>query len=97
MTIRLCFDEHRSPLAKLKTSILIRRSNDFLSRPSPRPLALYGAGTDTGTVFPLWGRAGSACLEVAAGSADLCYIDSPFNSKRNYNQIYNNTGDRDAQ
>ena len=21
---------------------------------------------------------------------DLCYIDPPFNSKRNYNQIYNN-------
>lgn len=24
-------------------------------------------------------------------SVDLCYIDPPFNSKRNYNQIYNNT------
>ena len=23
---------------------------------------------------------------------DLCYIDPPFNSKRNYNQIYNNIG-----
>jgi hypothetical protein len=23
----------------------------------------------------------------------LCYIDPPFNSKRNYNQIYNNIGD----
>ena len=23
-------------------------------------------------------------------SVDLCYIDPPFNSKRNYNQIYNN-------
>jgi len=22
-------------------------------------------------------------------SVDLCYIDPPFNSKRNYNQIYN--------
>ena len=23
---------------------------------------------------------------------DLCYIDPPFNSKRNYNQIYKNVG-----
>ena len=23
-------------------------------------------------------------------AVDLCYIDPPFNSKRNYNQIYNN-------
>lgn len=28
-------------------------------------------------------------------SIDLCYIDPPFNSKRNYNQIYNNTGGED--
>ena len=26
---------------------------------------------------------------------DLCYIDPPFNSKRNYNQIYNNLGKDD--
>ena len=25
-------------------------------------------------------------------SVDLCYIDPPFNSKRSYNQLYNNTG-----
>jgi 16S rRNA G966 N2-methylase RsmD len=25
-------------------------------------------------------------------SIDLCYIDPPFNSKSNYNQIYNNIG-----
>ena len=29
-------------------------------------------------------------------SVDLCYIDPPFNSKRNYNQIYNNVGKEDA-
>lgn len=29
-------------------------------------------------------------------SVDLCYIDPPFNSKRNYNQIYNNIGSEDA-
>jgi len=27
---------------------------------------------------------------VKSESIDLCYIDPPFNSKRNYNQIYNN-------
>lgn len=29
-------------------------------------------------------------------SVDLCYIDPPFNSKRNYNQIYNNLGQEDT-
>ena len=28
-------------------------------------------------------------------SVDLCYIDPPFNSKRTYNQIYNNIGEED--
>ena len=28
-------------------------------------------------------------------TVDLCYIDPPFNSKRNYNQIYNNIGGKD--
>ncbi len=28
-------------------------------------------------------------------SVDLCYIDPPFNSKRNYNQIYNKVGQED--
>jgi DNA modification methylase len=28
-------------------------------------------------------------------TVDLCYIDPPFNSKRNYNQIYNNVGKED--
>ena len=28
-------------------------------------------------------------------SVDLCYVDPPFNSKRNYNQIYNNIGKDD--
>ena len=28
-------------------------------------------------------------------SIDLCYIDPPFNSKRNYNQIYNAIGSED--
>lgn len=29
-------------------------------------------------------------------TVDLCYIDPPFNSKRNYNQIYNNIGKEDV-
>ncbi len=29
-------------------------------------------------------------------TVDLCYIDPPFNSKRNYNQIYNNIGGEDV-
>lgn len=28
-------------------------------------------------------------------TVDLCYIDPPFNSKRSYNQIYNNIGQED--
>jgi DNA modification methylase len=28
-------------------------------------------------------------------TVDLVYIDPPFNSKRNYNQIYNNIGTED--
>jgi DNA modification methylase len=28
-------------------------------------------------------------------TVDLCYIDPPFNSKKNYNQIYNNLGGED--
>ena len=34
---------------------------------------------------------------IADESVDLCYIDPPFNSKRNYNQIYQNIGDDKAQ
>ena len=33
--------------------------------------------------------------KVKDGTVDLCYIDPPFNSKRNYNQIYNNVGTED--
>jgi DNA modification methylase len=33
--------------------------------------------------------------KIQANSVDLCYIDPPFNSKRNYNQIYNNVGTED--
>ena len=34
--------------------------------------------------------------DIKDESIDLCYIDPPFNSKRNYNQIYNNVGKEDA-
>ena len=30
--------------------------------------------------------------KIASASVDLCYIDPPFNSKRNYFQIYTNQG-----
>ena len=33
--------------------------------------------------------------KVKSDSIDLCYIDPPFNSKRNYNQIYNRVGSED--
>jgi len=33
--------------------------------------------------------------KIKDDSVDLCYIDPPFNSKRNYNQIYNNVGGED--
>ena len=33
--------------------------------------------------------------KIASASVDLCYIDPPFNSKRNYFQIYNNQGGED--
>lgn len=33
--------------------------------------------------------------KIASDSVDLCYIDPPFNSKRNYFQIYNNQGTED--
>jgi site-specific DNA-methyltransferase (adenine-specific) len=32
---------------------------------------------------------------IASESVDVCYIDPPFNSKRNYYQIYNNIGEED--
>ena len=32
---------------------------------------------------------------IYSASVDLCYIDPPFNSKRNYFQIYNNQGGED--
>lgn len=33
--------------------------------------------------------------KIPSDSVDLCYIDPPFNSKRNYFQIYNNIGSED--
>ena len=32
---------------------------------------------------------------IGSATIDLCYIDPPFNSKRTYNQIYNNIGTED--
>ncbi|MDR0870132.1 MAG: restriction endonuclease [Planctomycetaceae bacterium] len=33
--------------------------------------------------------------DIGDESVDLCYVDPPFNSKRDYNQIYNNIGKDD--
>ena len=33
--------------------------------------------------------------KISSDTIDLCYIDPPFNSKRTYNQIYNNIGAED--
>jgi len=33
--------------------------------------------------------------KINRDAVDLCYIDPPFNSNRNYNQIYNNVGSED--
>lgn len=33
--------------------------------------------------------------KIDSSSVDVCYIDPPFNSQRNYNQIYNNIGEED--
>jgi len=33
--------------------------------------------------------------KIESNSVDVCYIDPPFNSQRNYNQIYNNIGAED--
>ncbi len=33
--------------------------------------------------------------KIHSATIDLCYIDPPFNSKRTYNQIYNNMGTED--
>jgi DNA modification methylase len=33
--------------------------------------------------------------KIDPGTVDLCYIDPPFNSKRNYNQIYNRLGENE--
>ncbi len=33
--------------------------------------------------------------KIQSNTIDLCYIDPPFNSKRTYNQIYNNIGAED--
>ncbi|HEY5328802.1 MAG TPA: DNA methyltransferase [Acidobacteriaceae bacterium] len=33
--------------------------------------------------------------KIDTASVDVCYIDPPFNSQRNYNQIYNNVGEED--
>lgn len=65
-------------------------------------------GRSSGTGATSKGGKASNCLyygdnlevmrkRVRDDSVDLCYMDPPFNSKRNYNQIYNNIGEDRAQ
>jgi DNA modification methylase len=59
------------------------RASDGAGRTSSHNLLYYG---DNLEVLRKYGR---------DESVDLCYMDPPFNSKRNYNQIYNNVGSDD--
>ena len=43
----------------------------------------------------LWRQSGYLRKKIKDETVDLCYIDPPFNSKRNYNQIYNRLGKED--
>ncbi len=54
-----------------------------LVQPQPQNRLFYGDNLDV------------LRRKIADNSVDLCYIDPPFNSKRNYFQIYNNQGRED--
>ena len=54
-----------------------------LVQPQPQNRLFYGDNLDV------------LRRKIADNSVDLCYIDPPFNSKRNYFQIYNNQGSED--
>jgi len=56
---------------------------DKIPKPAPKNHLYYGDNLDV------------LRRKVASESVDLCYIDPPFNSKRNYFQIYNNQGSED--
>ena len=56
---------------------------DEIPKPAPKNHLYYGDNLDV------------LRRKVASDSVDLCYIDPPFNSKRNYSQIYNNQGGED--
>ena len=64
------------------------------SRPTDRLAAL---GQGAGRVNRLYYGDNLEVLrrKIERESVDLCYIDPPFNSKRNYFQIYNNQGSED--
>ncbi len=53
------------------------------TQPAPKNQLFYGDNLDV------------LRRKIPAESVDLCYIDPPFNSKRNYFQIYNNQGTED--
>ncbi len=56
---------------------------DKIAKPAPKNRLFYGDNLDV------------LRRKIASESVDLCYVDPPFNSKRNYFQIYNNQGSED--
>lgn len=59
--------------------------DQFRTRMADKNLLFYGDNLDV-----------LRSKHIKDETVDLCYIDPPFNSKRNYNQIYNNIGSEDA-
>lgn len=68
---------------------MIKKSN---KQPAAQPCQTYALGKNQlfyGDNLEVLRR------KIGAETVDLCYIDPPFNSKRNYFQIYNNQGNED--
>lgn len=71
-----------------------RVSSYLQSSPLAGPASLsHATAPDVSTLY--YGDNLDNLPRIPDESIDLCYIDPPFNSKRNYNQIYNNIGRED--
>lgn len=62
---------------------MAKASDNSAAKPAPENKLFYGDNLDV------------LRNKIASDTVDLCYIDPPFNSKRNYFQIYNNQGSED--
>lgn len=62
---------------------MAKASDNSAAKPAPENKLFYGDNLDV------------LRNKIASDTVDLCYIDPPFNSKRNYFQIYNNQGTED--